>query len=131
MADPHVARIPADTLKQLVRHIIDTKVHKHDINVGLQAQVDIVGVSDWEHGFEGSLRRAITYRMYAFHDDGIAPDVDFAFHFSLRFEWASEADALFDGPDRTLVAELVDDTIVLDSPASTAPTSWRSSARSR
>lgn len=114
VAGLNLAQIKAEDLKTLVRHLIDKKIHAHDIHVGLQPNIDIISVSDWQHGFESTARRAITYRLFAFRDTGLVlPDLNFAFDVTIRFGWASDATSLFDGPSRTLVAELVGDVVLV------------------
>ena len=101
------ATVSADTLKTLVRHIADNKVHEHDINVGLQPDVDIVNVSDWQSGLDESGRRMITYRLYAFKDTGVLlPDVHIRILVKIQFDWKRDDLSLFDGSVQTLVARL-------------------------
>jgi hypothetical protein len=113
--DQNTAQIDPDTLKILVRHMVDKMVHSVDINVGLHPQADLVAVSDWSYGFPAPLGRAVTYRLYAFHDDGVLADVDFQFTFTVRFAWASDDMALFDAPQRTLTAALIDGSLNVES----------------
>src|SRR5215469_160740 len=104
----NTAVIDADTLKTMVRHAIDKKIHEHDINVGLHPGIEIVHVSDWQHGFGASGRRIITFRLFGFKDMGaILPDANFTFDVPLQFGWADDPNALVDDVARTLIARLI------------------------
>src|SRR6266481_3255957 len=104
----NTAEIPADTLKTMVRHAIDKKIHKSDTNVGLDPGIDSIGVSDWQHGFGSSGRRIITFRLSGFKDMGaILPDVNFKFFVPLQFGWADDPFAFVDGGSRSLIAQVV------------------------
>lgn len=104
----NTAEIDADTLKRLVRHVVDKKVHERDINVGLHPGIEILRVSDWQHGFGASRRRIITFRLFGFKDMGaILPDADFTFDVPLQFGWTDDPMAFVDESPRSLAANLV------------------------
>jgi hypothetical protein len=101
------ATIPADKLKQLVRHFSDKAIHRRPDNLGLQPQVDIVAVSDWQHGLDNSGRRIVTYRLYGFKDMGaILPDANFTVLIDIQFDWKPNDLELSDAPTQTLIAKL-------------------------
>jgi hypothetical protein len=104
----NTAEIAADTLKTMVRHAIDKKIHEKDVNIGLHPGIEIVGVSDWQHGFGASGRRIITFRLFGFKDMGaILPDADFTFDVPLQFGWADDPMAFVDEGSRSLTAQVV------------------------
>jgi hypothetical protein len=111
---PDTATITADDLKTLVRHFIDKAVHKNDVNIGLQPEIDIIHVSDWQKGLEESLRRKVTYRLFPFKDMGLVlPDVKMTLEVDIQFDWEKEP-SLYEGPSQTLIAVLPDPPVVPD-----------------
>jgi len=103
----NTAEITADNLKTMVRHAIDKKIHEGDNNLGLHPGIEIVGLSEWQHGFGASGRRIITFRLFGFKDMGLVlPDVDFTFDVPLQFGWADDPQALIDDSSRTLTARV-------------------------
>ena len=99
-----IATIPADTLKTLVHHLADKLIHQQDINVGLQPQIDIESVSDWQHSIDASGRRIITYRLYSFKDMGLLlPDVNVRIALEVQFDWKN-VPSFTDDPAPTLIA---------------------------
>src|SRR5262249_42702515 len=118
----NTAEIGADTLKTMVRRAIDKKLHEKDINVGLHPGIEIVGVSDWQHGFGASGRRIVTFRLFGFKDMGaILPDADFTFDVPLQFGWADDPLALVDEGVRTLSARLVGNIAVANISVTSIP----------
>lgn len=55
-------------------------------NVALRSGNELTGVSNWQYGFWSSVSRSVNFRFRGFHDNGIAPDTDFAINIGLRFE---------------------------------------------
>jgi hypothetical protein len=87
----NTATISAGDLKTMIRHIADKKIHAKDINVGLEAQVDIVNVSDWQHDVDASGQRMIAYRLHAFKDNGLLlPDAKITILMTIQFNWKPE-----------------------------------------
>lgn len=118
----NTAEVDPDTLKTMVRHAIDKKLHEKDINVGLHPGIDIVGVSDWQHGFGASGRRIIVFRLFGFKDMGaILPDADFTFDVPLQFGWADDPMALVDEGARTLSARVVGNITVANISVTSIP----------
>jgi hypothetical protein len=74
-------------------------------NVALRPGVDLTGVSDWQYGFWGAIPRSVGFRFRGFHDNGLAPDTNFAIDIRLRFElvWGP---TLTEPVVKSLVAEL-------------------------
>lgn len=100
----NTATISADDLKTMLRHVADKKIHAKDLNVGLEAQVDIVRVSDWQHDIGASGQRMITYRLHAFKDNGLlVPDAKITILMTIQFDWKPEL-AFIDGAVQTLAA---------------------------
>lgn len=89
---PDTAMISAGDLKNLIRHVADKNVHSKDVNIGLEAQVDIVSVSDWQHDIDSSGQRMITYRLHAFKDNGpVLPDAKITILMTIQFDWKPES----------------------------------------
>ena len=74
-------------------------------NVALRPGVVLTGVSDWQYGFWASTSRTVGFRFRGFHDNGLAPDTNFAIDIRLRFEliWGS---TFTEPTHKTLVAVL-------------------------
>jgi hypothetical protein len=99
-----MATVSKDDLKTLVRKQADKSVHAQDINVGLQPEIDISNVSDWQFGFPASGGRIITYTLHAFKDTGLVlPDVNFTVEIGVQFGFTSEP-SFVDPSAQTLIA---------------------------
>ena len=85
VAQAQAAELGPDALRGLIRAFFDRSLHQANGDLGLQAQVDLVGVSGWSYGFWGAVPRTITYRLYGFHGNGLLPDTDFTIEIRLRF----------------------------------------------
>lgn len=79
------ARISPDRLRRLVREAFDLEIHKSPDDIGLQPPVETTAVSTWSYDFWQSIPRTITFRLYGFHDNGLAPDTDFELDVRLHF----------------------------------------------
>lgn len=88
-ANAVTANILPDALKNMIRTFFDRGLKKGNSDLGLEAQVDFVSVSDWSYGFWGSIPRSITYRLHGFHDNGALPDTTFEIEVQLTFGLAS------------------------------------------
>ena len=99
------AEVAPDALRMLIRKNFDQQFHQSPDNVGLQAQVDTVSVTDWTYSLAKSGGRKITFRLYGFHDNGLAPDTNFTAEVELGFDlvWP---DAFAEPTRKTLVAGL-------------------------
>lgn len=92
VANAVTANLPPDALKNMIRTFFDRGLKKGDSNLGLEARVDFVSVSNWSYGFWGSIPRSITYRLHGFYDDGSLnpiPDPTFEIEVQLLFGLAS------------------------------------------
>jgi hypothetical protein len=83
------ADISRDALKGLIRTFFDRGLKAASSDLGLEAQVDLLGVSGWGYGFWRSLPRTISYRLHGFHDNGLLPDTTFEIDVRLRFALAA------------------------------------------
>lgn len=83
------AELSPDALKNLIRTFFDRGLKQNSEDLGLEAKVDLLSVSGWDYGFWWSVPRAITYRLYGFHDNGWLPDTTFEIEIRLRFGLAS------------------------------------------
>jgi hypothetical protein len=84
------AELSPDVLRCLIRDRFDQGFHSKDVNIGLEAQVDTLGVSGWHYGFWHSGPRMITYRLHGFRDNGVLPDTTFDMDVRVVFDvsWA-------------------------------------------
>ena len=84
------AEIQPDALRSLVRTFFDRRLHAANSDLGLEAEVDLVDISDWSYGFLASIPRRITYRLHGFHSNPIISDTTFEITVGLRFAatWA-------------------------------------------
>ncbi len=98
-----VADVTPDNFRIVVRRQFDQQLHQLPVNVGLHPQVDTVSVTDWSYGLWRSGDRKITFRLYGFHDNGLAPDTEFTAEIELGFDlvWPNE---FAEPPVKTLVA---------------------------
>jgi hypothetical protein len=76
-------------------------------NVALRHGVELTGVSDWQYGFWFSTSRSVGFRLRGFHDNGLAPDTNFAIDIRLRFQLVANGSMSFTEPvEKTLIAVL-------------------------
>jgi LGFP repeat len=76
-------------------------------NVALHHGVDLTGVSDWQYGFWASTPRSVGFRLRGFHDNGLAPDTNFAIDIRLRFQVVAQGGPSFTEPvQKSLIAVL-------------------------
>jgi LGFP repeat len=107
------AEVAPDALRGLVRRQFDQQVHLSPDNVGLQPQVETLGISDWTYSLSRSGGRKITIRLHGFHDNGLAPDTNFTADIQLGFDlvWP---DQFAEPTQKTLVAGLFSVTVQAD-----------------
>lgn len=82
------AEISPDALRTLVRTFFDRRLHAANDDLGLEAAVDVVDISDWGYDFFASTPRRITYRLHGFHSNPIISDTTFEITIGLRFATA-------------------------------------------
>jgi hypothetical protein len=86
IAQALTADLSPDDLRKVVRGQVDAQFHASPDNVGLQPNVETVGIGNWALGFWASVPRDITFNLHGFHDNGLAPDTNFTITIGLRFE---------------------------------------------
>jgi hypothetical protein len=108
------AHITPEQLKRLVHKAADVAVHQLPNNIGLYPDVQITHVSDWEGDFIASKRRAVTFKLHGFHDNGLLGDTEFYFWFALRFYLSIDAQSFTDPWFRSLQVELIPASVGVD-----------------
>lgn len=101
-----VAELSAVDLRRVIRTQFDTRFHASPNNIGLQPEVDTLSVTDWDYGFWVSKSRAITFRLYGFHDNGLLPDTNFTMDVKLTFGLA-HPDTFTEATSQTLIVGLL------------------------
>jgi hypothetical protein len=85
------ADIPPDRLRSMIRSFFDPRLKAANSDLGLEAQTDLVAVSNWSYGFWAAMPRMLTFGLHGFHDNGVLPDTTFDLQIRLRFSTTWQA----------------------------------------
>jgi LGFP repeat/Fungal fucose-specific lectin len=108
------AHITPDQLKYLVHRAVDKAVHELPNNLGLYPDIEVTHVSNWEYDFVASKRRAVSFKLHGFHDNGILGDAEFHFWFALRFSLSTDPTSFTDPWYRSLHVDLIPGSVGID-----------------
>lgn len=64
-----VVDITPDQMRSKIRTFFDLALKAKDPQLGLEAQVDLVAVSDWSYGFWAAAPRSITFGLHGFRNN--------------------------------------------------------------
>ncbi len=103
-ADP--ALMTYANIAKLLHGRIGEQFNASPDNVGLRDGVDLTGVGSWGFGFWASASRTVGFRLRGFHDNGLAPDTNFAIELRLRFELTWLPGSSTEPTQKSLVAML-------------------------
>ena len=100
-----MATLQLEDLKRVVRLMFDRALKQQDQDLGLEANVDVIAISDWQSGFWAAVGRTIAFRLHGFYNNGFLPDSTFELEITLRFRATSSAQSTAPA-FKSVVAEL-------------------------
>jgi hypothetical protein len=100
-----VAELPAQTLLNFMRAMLDQAFKEADSNLGIEGGIHIVQVFDYGYGFWASRKRMIKIGVHGFRSIDILPDPTFYLELTLEFGLTWQP-SFTDPVDKTLVARL-------------------------